>query len=146
MMHKIVFVLVAIFFLILLSPFIFESSITYNKIRFRLTGFFVLENTETNFTSAVIKLIDGRSEMMIRNDENTCFWITPTKENGYNLEVKKYNSNETNGCYGEIVEESKIPTGEPIDIISKTNCLCGKEIMIRRLDEKTGTFFKIIGG
>ena len=43
-----------------------------------------------------------------------------------------------------LIEETMIPTNETIDIISRTKCLCSDEIIIKRLDEETGTFLEII--
>jgi len=111
-----------------------------------MTNLFNPDRIETNFTLAVIRLIRGEDEILVKNqEENVCYWITPTKDMDYYLELKKYSS-ETSECHGKLLEESTIPTGKSIGIIGKTNCLCGNEIIIKKLDEETGTFLKIISG
>lgn len=147
MNHKKIAILFTItIFLVILSSIIFKYSTPFNKIRLGLVSLTNPTEIQTNFTSAIIELIQGKPEIFVQiTENNTCYWMTPIKEKGYYIELKKYAS-ETNDCYGNLIEENKIPTGTPIDIISRKNCLCTGEFIITRLDENTGTFLKITSG
>jgi hypothetical protein len=140
---KIGFVFFTLFVIIISLSFFFNSSSQFDAIGLSITRRLVSRKIQTNFTDAVIKLVEGKGEVLIQKTENnTCYWITPIKQRGYYLEIKKYSSKE-NDCNGEILEEGIIPTGKPIGIIGETNCLCGKKITIKRIDVDTGTFFSI---
>ncbi len=140
---KIGIVFFVIFIVILSLSFAFNSSPQLDTARLSLLGRLDSKKIQINFTSAIINLVDGNREILVEKTENTCYWITTVRWNGgYFLEIKKYNSTE-HDCNGEILEEGLVPTGKPIGIIGETNCLCDKNIVIKRIDEDTGIFFKI---
>jgi len=143
-MHKkIIIIFIVLFCLILSLSFILESSDPFRMIRLTITGLLYQRTTETNFPSAINRMIEGENEILIKTAEsNICYWITPTIDKGYYLEVKKYYS-ENNDCYGRLLEKKLIPTDKPIGIIGRKNCICSSDVIIERIDEKTGTFFRI---
>jgi hypothetical protein len=144
--RKVFIVLISVFSLILLSSFIYEYSPTFHKINLSITGLLYSGKTETNFTSAIVELLKGGDEVLVQTSEsNVCYWITPTRDKGYYIEIKKYSS-ENKECYGKLLEESMIPTDKPINIIGKTNCLCSNEITVKKVGGEKGNFLEIISG
>lgn len=146
MVDKKIVVFLIIFCLILSSVFIFKSPSLLNDISSSITGLITRISpveTETNFTSAIVKLVKVKDKITIKiTESNVCYWMTPIRKGGYYIEVKKYSS-ETKECFGKVLEKTLIPTDKPIDIIGRINCLCSGKVMIKRLNEKKGTFLKI---
>jgi len=103
-----------------------------------------LAPAETDATFAMTGLSTGDIEKiyMTSGKKNECYWITPTFDRGYYLEIRKYYS-ETNDCYGNLLDEVVIPLDGPVNIIGNTDCICSKRMQIKRIEVDGDIFFEI---
>ena len=103
-----------------------------------------LSPAETDTTFAMTGLSTGEIEKiyMTSGKKNECYWITPTFDRGYYLEIRKYNST-TNDCYGNLIDETVIPLDGPVNIIGNTDCICSKRMQIKRIEVDGDIFFEV---
>jgi len=99
---------------------------------------------ETNATMAFSKVYSGEEETiyLASGDKEMCYWITPTFDNGYYLEIKKYNSTEEQ-CYGDILERNMIKLGEPVNMRGDTDCICSSRVKITKSEENGYVFLEV---
>jgi hypothetical protein len=127
--------------ILILSLIFFVSN---RNILGRLTNILESTETETNITSAVEKLIDGKNKVIVEiSEKDVCYWVRSTRDVKYFLEIKKYQST-TGKCFGLTVEESHVTLENGMNVLGDNDCLCsGKKYLLERVVEEQRIDLKI---
>jgi hypothetical protein len=93
-------------------------------------------NETRTLTDIISGLIDGGNKISVEINENdVCYWIRPTIDGKYIIEIKKYQSM-VKKCFGLDLDESRITLENGVNIIGDTDCLCnGEKYSLERVIE-----------
>ncbi len=103
-----------------------------------------LAPVETDASAAMSKVnSEGAGVLYFSSgDDELCYWITPTFDSGYFLEIRKYNS--TSGdCYGKMIGKDMVGLDGPVSISGDTDCICSKRVSIAKVEQDGADFLEV---
>jgi hypothetical protein len=120
-------IIIILIFLIFSLSYFFISS--YQTIRLGITGYFKTVKEETNLIQAINKLIEGEDELVVKIQNNTCYWVKSTSnETHYILQINEY---ESSVCVGFVKNSMSIGLNRWVNVLGDTSCLCNGEYILR---------------